>query len=110
MSREINPWKSFDLLLGSNLRPLAPSAECLTARRSIFLEQPLDVISCVNKLKPKSSAGHDGFYTKILKETIINIIEPITHIINQSFNMGVFPNEMKITKVIPIFKNAEKNL
>jgi len=32
VSREINPWKSFDLLLGSNLRPLAPSAECLTAR------------------------------------------------------------------------------
>ena len=32
MSREINPWKSFDLLRGSNLRPLAPSAECLTAR------------------------------------------------------------------------------
>ena len=32
MSREINLWKSFDLLRGSNLRPLAPSAGCLTAR------------------------------------------------------------------------------
>jgi len=46
VSREINPWKSFNLLLGSNLWPLAsfnlllgsnlwplaPSAECLTAR------------------------------------------------------------------------------
>jgi len=32
VSREINPWKSFDLLRGSNLRPLAPSAGCLTAR------------------------------------------------------------------------------
>ena len=32
MSREINPWKSFNLLRGSNLRPLAPSAGYLTAR------------------------------------------------------------------------------
>ena len=32
VSREINPWKSFDRLRGSNLRPLAPSAGCLTAR------------------------------------------------------------------------------
>jgi len=32
VSREIILWKSFDLLLGSNLRPLAPSAGCLTAR------------------------------------------------------------------------------
>jgi len=32
VSREINPWKSFDLLRSSNLRPLAPSAGCLTAR------------------------------------------------------------------------------
>ena len=31
VSREINLWKSFDLLLGSNLWPLAPSAGCLTA-------------------------------------------------------------------------------
>jgi len=32
VSREINLWKSFDLLWGSNPWPLAPSAGCLTAR------------------------------------------------------------------------------
>ncbi|KAK2143368.1 hypothetical protein LSH36_849g00013 [Paralvinella palmiformis] len=32
VSREINPWKSFDLLRSSNLQPLAPSAGCLTTR------------------------------------------------------------------------------
>jgi hypothetical protein len=79
---------------------------------SMFLEQvePSDVISSVNKLKPKSSSGHDGFSTKILKDTIENIIEPITYIVNQSFNKGVFPDEMKIAKVIPIYKTTEKNL
>jgi len=32
LSREINIWKSFDLLLGTNLRPLAPSAGYLSTR------------------------------------------------------------------------------
>ena len=32
VSREINLWKSFDLLQGSNMCPLAPSAGCLTAK------------------------------------------------------------------------------
>ena len=32
MSRETNSWKSFDLLRGSNLRPLATSPGCLTTR------------------------------------------------------------------------------
>ena len=41
MSREINPWKGFDLLRGSNLRPLAPSAGCLTAR-------PPELKWCIN--------------------------------------------------------------
>ena len=32
VSREFNSWKSFDLMLESNLQPLTPSAGCLTAR------------------------------------------------------------------------------
>jgi len=32
LSWEINLWKGFDLWLGSNLWPMAPSAGCLTAR------------------------------------------------------------------------------
>jgi len=36
MSRKIYIWKSLDLLLGSNLWPLAQSAGCLTARPPEF--------------------------------------------------------------------------
>ena len=38
VSWEINPWKSVDLLRGSNLWLLAPSAGCLTARPPVICE------------------------------------------------------------------------
>ena len=60
------------------------------------------------KLKPKASTGHDGVSTKFLKETINNIIQPITHVINKSLCTGIFPDQMKIAKVIPIYKSSDQ--
>ena len=48
-------------------------------------------------------------YLPLLKESINNIINPITYIINRSFECGVVPDEMKIAKVIPIFKSSDRN-
>ena len=79
-------------------------------QHSIFLNHvlPEDIISIVMKLKPKASTGHDGVSTKFLKETINNIIQPITHIINKSLCTGIFPDQMKIAKVIPIYKSSDQ--
>ena len=34
---------------------------------------------------------------------------PLTHIINKSLKEGVFPSELKLAKVVPIFKAAATN-
>jgi hypothetical protein len=64
-------------------------------RNSMFIEPvvPSDVLSVANKLKPKTSCGHDDISTKLLKQTIGNIVEPITHVINRSFDTGIVRNE-----------------
>jgi len=81
-------------------------------RNSMFIEPvlPSDVLSITNKLKPKLSYGHDDISTKLLKQTIDNIVQPITHIINRSFETGIVPLEMKIAKVIPIHKSSDPRL
>ena len=43
-----------------------------------------------------------------MKETIAHIALPLAHIINQSLN-GVVPRQMKIAKVIPVFKSGDKH-
>ena len=79
---------------------------------SMFIEPVLlsEVLLIANKLKPKLSYGHDDISTKLLKQTIYNIILPITHIINRSFDTDIVPNEMKIAKVIPIYKSSDPSL
>ena len=76
---------------------------------SMYLESidPSTVIDVVRKLKPKTSSGHDDISTKLVKETIIDIIQPLTHIINRSLNTGIVPDQLKIAKVIPVFKSSD---
>ena len=45
----------------------------------------------------------------LAKNCINEILKSLTAIHNQSFNTGVFPDRMKIAKVIPIFKSGNKN-
>ena len=39
----------------------------------------------------------------VAKACMDEFIEPITHMINESLKSGVFPSELKLTRVVPIF-------
>ena len=43
-----------------------------------------------------------------LKKIIFNIAKPLHHILQQSFEKGIVPSQLKIAKVIPIFKNGDR--
>ena len=43
------------------------------------------------------------------QETISEIIIPITHIINRSLDSDIVPDQLKITKVIPIHKASDSS-
>ena len=53
---------------------------------SMLLEpvEPSHIFEIVNKLKPKTSCGHDQISFKMIKDTIQNIAIPLLHIINRS--------------------------
>ncbi len=71
---------------------------------------PDDLLAAASKLKPKLSEGHDHISNKLLKETIPELSVPLAHIFNLSFNSGTVPHQMKIAKVIPIFKKGNAQL
>ncbi len=64
----------------------------------------------IDNLAPKTSFGFDGISTKLLKKIKITILKPITLIINQMLNTGVFPDKLKIAKINPIFKKDDETL
>ncbi len=53
-----------------------------------------------------STQGHDGVKINLIRETIVYIIRPITHIFSLSLQSGIVPQDLKIIKVIPIFKTG----
>lgn len=54
-----------------------------------------------------SSPGWDGIQAKIIKQTYQEYLDPLTHICNLSLSQGFFPSNMKIAKVIPLFKSND---
>ena len=57
-----------------------------------------EIIDIMNKLKPKSSSGVDDLSNKVIKHIQEIIAEPLTIIINQMLNTGIFPDSLKISK------------
>ena len=64
----------------------------------------------IDSLKPKTSTGVDCISNKLLKFVKNAISEPLTIIINQMSNTGVFANLLKISKVIPIYKKEDDTM
>ena len=72
---------------------------------------PSGVLLIANKLETKYSYGNGDISTKLLKqEMCINIIQPIIHIRNRSYVTGIVPNEIKIAKIMPIYKSLDLDL
>ena len=46
----------------------------------------------------------------IIKRSICSVSSPLTHIVNLSITHGIVPDELKIARVIPIFKSGDKAL
>ena len=57
-------------------------------------------------MKPKLSSGEDFISTKLLKEIAPVIITPLHYLINLSLETGFVPSEMKLAKVVPVFKEG----
>ena len=68
------------------------------------------MLTLINGLKPKHSSGHDEISSKLLKDIGVVIAPTLSVIINQSLCTGVFPDKLKIAKVIPFFKKGDESL
>lgn len=65
-----------------------------------------EVLNAINELKNTTSCGYDGFSTNIIKSNCRQLCGPLTHLINISFSSGIFPDALKISKVITLHKKG----
>ena len=66
---------------------------------------PIDkeqTLTIIRQLKYKKRMGFDNISQILLQKSAKYLAKPLTCIINQSLKTRVFPNKIKIAKIIPI--------
>ena len=69
-----------------------------------------EILSICANFQYKDSAGYDEIFSTIAKSTMQCITSPLTGIINCSFETGIIPNDIKLVKVIPVYKSGPKDV
>ena len=100
--------------VGPNLAKKVPnSSNSFTS----FLNQTHSIMEknslSINELKEDffllktNSPGYDDINFNVVKKCFGEINEPLQHLFNLLLENGIFPEKMKITKVITLFKNGD---
>ena len=67
----------------------------------------LKLSNICSSLKTTKSVGQDNIAMQVIKNTFDIISAPLANIINLSLSQGLFPEKLKIAKLIPVFKSGE---
>ena len=70
---------------------------------------PSEVLDIVNAFDNNKSPGSDDIHPRVFKQSITFILKPLCDIFNLSLEKGIFPQNLKRAKVIPIYKKGEHN-
>ena len=116
-----NGFNSFFVNVGPNLAREIKNPRNISVEE--YMQQPpnintmfldpvtkVEIIEVVKSLGNKSSVDCHGMSMSLIKQIVVSLAEPITHICNLSFETGVFPEMMKVSKVVPLYKSGDKNV
>ena len=67
------------------------------------------VIKIIKELKV-SSAGYDNIHINLLKSSCQVIGPIIMQIVNQSLTTSIFPDKLKVARLIPLFKSGDRKI
>lgn len=114
----VNSFNNFFVNVGPNLAANIPvsteeeNESCIKSNPcSMFLTavEECEIIEITDKCSNKMSTDCNDIDMKLVKQIIGGISKPLTFICNLSFQTGNFPNNMKIAKVIPLYKSGDKH-
>jgi hypothetical protein len=67
-----------------------------------------EILKAIANLK-HCAIGWDGIPTSLIQNNSIPFSICLTHIINLSLTQGIFPSELKVAILVPIFKAGDSN-
>ena len=79
---------------------------------SVFRFRRIDVnevSKLIAGLKTNKATGLDQIPARALKVGASVVSQPLTHILNSSLSLGIFPDKWKLAKVVPIYKSDDRS-
>ena len=67
-----------------------------------------ELMEAVAQFKTNKSLGIDGISAKLLKDAGDTISESLVNIFNLSLQSGIFPDDWKLARITPIYKDGSK--
>jgi hypothetical protein len=67
-----------------------------------------EIVDVIKELKVQKTLDCNGLSTLLLSKHALTLSTPLKHVISLSLNTGIVPVQLKIAKVIPIFKSGDK--
>ena len=68
---------------------------------------PSEISKIIRSFEPKKTCDADGLSMFFISNFADPLSIPLSHIFSLSLSSGIIPNQLKIAKVIPIFKNGD---
>ena len=77
---------------------------------SIFLQKvtETEIMNYIRELKTEKAGGCDEISSDFVKLSSSVLTPVLVTLINSAVSLGIFPGDLKLAKVIPIFKKGDK--
>ena len=92
-----------------NKSPLSYLGNRLTETIYLAPVNEKEIGQLIKSLKD-TAAGFDDLNSTCLKISSQFLVKPLTHICNLSLSQGIFPEQLKIANVIPLYKSDDSML
>ena len=112
-----NAFNTYFTMIGESLANELPHSDIdpisyLNPVNSSFSLEQLNVETVIESLKAVNSnkaTGPDNIPGRVLKIAAEFLSPSLTAIFNRSLSMGIYPDDWKMARVLPIFKSGEKS-
>ena len=112
-----NAFNTYFTTIGESLANELPQSDIdpisyLNPVNSSFSLEKLNVETVIESLKAVNSnkaTGPDNIPGRVLKIAAEFLFPSLTAIFNRSLSMGIYPDDWKMARVLPIFKSGEKS-
>ena len=107
MAKDIGSNNNCDLETNPSILKIQEQSNLCTEPFNFNHVDSMYVHKSISKLQTKKATGVDGISAKILKACTNSIAQPISSLINFTFDTNSFPRNLKQAQVLPIFKKKD---